>query len=78
MADDKKIVRLVPLHPARVDDVLAAAKAANLSQVVVIGWDEHDRCFFDSTYEDGPPVLWLLKVAERALLDEAYDEETTG
>jgi len=50
-------------------DVLADAHEANLSQVVVIGWDGNGDFFSSGTLDSAETHLMLLEVAKRALLD---------
>lgn len=66
------VIKLVPNANETADDVIARAREAGLKQIVVIGWDANDTCFFDSNIPDGPPVLWLLEIARAALMEEAH------
>ena len=42
------VIKLVPNANETADDVIARAREAGLKQIVVIGWDANDTCFFDS------------------------------
>lgn len=67
------VLRLIPNTGETAADVLKRAGEAGLKQVVVIGWDKDDMCYLDSTFEDGPPLLWLLEIARSSLMDAAKD-----
>lgn len=49
--------------------MLEAATSANLESVIIIGWDKDGDMFFSSSMGDGPECLWLIKKAEKALLE---------
>lgn len=51
--------------------VLAGALEANMTKVVVAGYDEHGEEYFASSASDGGDVIWLLERAKRALLNVA-------
>lgn len=48
---------------------LEAATRANLSDVVVIGWQADGELFFSASNGDGPECLWLIEKAKTALLN---------
>lgn len=48
--------------------VIRRANEANLSNVVVIGWDDDGDFYFASSYASGPEVLWLLEMAKKELM----------
>ena len=50
------------------DKVLTGA-VGKLSEVVVVGYEANGDFYFASTRANGPDVLWLLKLAEKRLLD---------
>lgn len=52
----------------KAEDVLADAYGHDLTDVVVIGWDRQGNIYFDSSYPDGPNVLWLLENVKAMLL----------
>lgn len=47
--------------------------AVHLEDVVVIGYDKEGEFYFASNKASGPEVLWLLKQAERLLLEVSND-----
>jgi hypothetical protein len=51
--------------------VLQGATDAALQTAVVIGWDAKGEFYFASSAADGAEVLWLIKVTEKKLMDEA-------
>ena len=55
--------------------VLDRAKDANLTGVVVIGFDEEGYEYFASSMADGPEVLWLLQRSIHKLISMADDDE---
>jgi hypothetical protein len=61
--------------PTRLDTpaarVLTTASDASLQTAIVIGWDSKGEFYFSSSAADGAEVLWLIKVTEKKLLDEA-------
>ena len=65
-----------------VEKVLEKAKEANLSEIVVVGYDQEGMFFASSSKADGPNVLWLLRQCEHELfkvvdaLVEGDDPET--
>ena len=48
--------------------VLGGAFAANLSSVVVMGWDKDGELYFASSMADGGTVLWLTENMKAALM----------
>ena len=66
-----KILKLVPPGenpPAA--QVLADACMTDLKDVVILGWTEGGQLYFNSTYADGPSVLWLLEATKKELLEQ--------
>lgn len=49
--------------------VLINAINRKLTAVVIIGYDEDGEEFFATSYADGADFLWLLKRAEKQILD---------
>lgn len=49
--------------------VLSFAMDDKVSSAVVIGWDADGDFYFASSLADGAEVLWLLKLAEKRLLE---------
>jgi hypothetical protein len=54
--------------PIPVNRVLDGAHQANMTEVVVIGWDENGDLYMSTSESDGGNVLWLLEVAKNRLL----------
>lgn len=55
----------VDLHP----DFILNKALGELDNVVVIGFDKDGELYFASSDSGGGDVLWLLKKAEKLLLD---------
>lgn len=53
--------------------VLRGATEADLSDVVVIGFDGDGDFYFSSSYAGGGDVLWLMELARKRLMDIADD-----
>lgn len=51
-----------------VERVLDAAKDQVTEGVVVLGWDENECLYFNTSIADGGEVLWLLEKAKQAML----------
>lgn len=58
-----------------VDDVLVGAREAGLKEVVVLGLEPDDALFMATSSGRLPDIMWLLKLAERLVLEQAYDIE---
>ena len=58
-----------------VERVLRKADDANLSMVVVIGYDQDGEEYFASSVAGGPEVLWALERAKLRLLRVVDGEE---
>lgn len=65
---DLPVVTTLPLDVGR---VLEGARAAGLSEVIVIGTKEDGKLYFASSESDAAPVLWLLELVKRHLLEAA-------
>lgn len=52
---------------------LEAATRAELTEVIVIGWDADGDLFFSASNGDGPECLWLIEKAKAALLVAGED-----
>lgn len=63
---DLPIVTTLPLDVGR---ILDRAKAANMSEVVVLGYDADGEFYFAASESDGGTILWLLEVAKRKLME---------
>lgn len=59
--------------PTRLDippkRVIKAARKAKLADVVVVGYTEEGEFYFASSVADGAEVLWMMKLAEKKLLE---------
>lgn len=53
-------------HP--VERIIERAANADLSEVVVLGFDGDGDFFFASSKANGPDVLWLLEMAKIKLM----------
>ena len=49
--------------------MLETAKTAGLEKVAIVGWDSEGELFLSSSFGTYPDLLWLLKQAEKFLLD---------
>lgn len=65
----KGITRL-DLNP---DRVLEAAAEANLSSVVILGYDRESEEYFASSISDGADVLWLMERLKLLLLEQGRE-----
>lgn len=59
------VVTTLDTPPSR---VLEAAKAKDLTDCVVVGWDQNGDLYFASSVADGGDVLWLFEHAKKQLL----------
>ena len=66
------VISRLPVPPSR---VLKAASAANLTEVVIIGYDADGEEYFASSQANGAEVLWHLKRAEYRLLSIGGGEQ---
>lgn len=57
------------------DVILRGALKANLSEVVIVGYDEDGTEFFSSSQPSGPDVLWMLERAKLGLLRSVDPED---
>lgn len=74
MADvvDLPVITSLDLEP---DQVLQKAIEANLTDVVICGYDANGDEYFASSLADGAEVLWILQRSSKSLLEMA-DEMT--
>lgn len=49
--------------------MLELAKKAELTEVVILGYDKDGKFFFSASKAAGPDVLWLLELAKVELID---------
>lgn len=49
--------------------VIDAAKSADLTGVVILGWDTDGKEYFASSIADGADVLWLMERLKLQLLN---------
>ena len=52
-----------------VERVLRKAQEAELSGVVVIGWDKDGELYTASSMADGGDMLWMLEMTKKKLLE---------
>lgn len=62
-------------HDLPVGNLLAAAGESNLKEVMIIGFEPDDTLYLATSSGRFPDMLWLLKLAERIILEQAYDVE---
>ena len=53
---------------ASTDEVLEMGKG-NLSEVIVLGWDNDDYLHLSTNLTNRQEILWLLEKARRAIMD---------
>ena len=53
--------------------VLSAALERNITDVIVLGYDEDGDFYFAASKANGGDVLWLLALAQKRLLQTAED-----
>lgn len=71
LADNVVVLETVTTISLPVERVIAGATAANLTSVIVVGYDEAGEFYFASSAPDGPNVLWDLEMAKKKLLEVA-------
>ena len=49
--------------------VLEAAKLAELTDIVIVGYDKNEEEWFASSIADGGTVLWLIERFKKQLLE---------
>lgn len=54
-----------------VERILRKATEAEMTTVVVMGWDKSGDLYFASSVADGGDVLWLMEQAKKRLLEIA-------
>ena len=59
----------VTKHDLPPERVLQAAMENKLQSVVILGWDEEGEIYLASSIADGGDVMWLMRKAEKALLE---------
>jgi len=69
MNDNVVELECVTTLPIPVERVIRKAGEANLSSVVVIGWEPDGGFYFASNDPSGPECLWLLELAKKRLLE---------
>ncbi|MEV5407206.1 hypothetical protein AB0L20_32355 [Streptomyces albidoflavus] len=62
---DLNLITKVDLPSER---ILTSALEADLSTVVVIGWDQDNELYFAGSSAYGPENLWLLEMAKTKLI----------
>lgn len=60
---------IVTTHDLPADRVLVQSRRADLSEVVVCGFDAEGEFFFMSSQANGGDVLWLLEMAKKKLME---------
>ena len=70
-SDDEKVVILdcMTRLPIPVKRVIKGAEKADLSSIIVIGWDSEDKLFLSSSEAKKSELLWLLEKAKQCLMD---------
>ena len=68
MSDNVVYPSFVTTLDVPAERVLEAALVAKLESCVVLGYDDEGEVYFASSIADGADVLWLMRVAEEALL----------
>lgn len=69
---DLPVITSLDLPPER---VLAAAQEAELSAVVVLGYDAEGREYFATSVADGGTALWLAERFKLRLLEAGDDSD---
>lgn len=62
---DLPVITRLDTAPAK---VFEKALAANLTDVVIVGYDGDGNFYFTSSYADGSPVVWLLEQTKHILM----------
>jgi hypothetical protein len=66
------VITRLPVPPEK---IIKRASEANLTSVVVIGYDADGDFWFASSDADGGGVLWLLELAKKELFECVKDSE---
>ena len=69
LADNIKLFTGITAEPFEPNIMLEAATRAELTDVVIIGWDKNGDLYFLASNGNGPECLWLIEQAKKALLD---------
>ncbi len=68
MSDNVVYPSFVTMLDIPAERILDGALKANLQSCVVLGYDSEGEFYFASSIADGGTVLWLMRIAEDALL----------
>lgn len=52
-----------------VERIIDAAKAEDLDNIVILGYDKEGNEYFASSIASGPDVVWLFERAKKKLMD---------
>lgn len=52
-----------------IDRILRRAGEANLSQVLVLGYEQDGELYTAASFASGPEMLWMLRMAEKRLIE---------
>lgn len=69
---DLPVITTLDIPPEK---ILRRASKANLTDVLVLGWDEAGDFYFAASQADGPNNLWLLKLAEKGLIEASFSDD---
>ena len=57
----------------QVDQILEQARTMDLTSVVVLGWKPDGEPYFALSMPDGGDALWLMRMAEHAMLKTSLE-----
>jgi hypothetical protein len=69
MTEDSNVVELDVVTTLDIPAERVLRNAAGITTAVVLGYNEDGSFYFASSVADGAEVLWLLKLAEKRLLE---------
>jgi len=67
--DNVVILPVVTRLDIPVERILSAAKEAEMSEVVIIGFDKDGDFYFSASKADAGDVIWCLEMAKKKLLE---------
>lgn len=73
LADNIKLFTGITAERFEPNIMLEHATRAELTDVVIIGWDKDGDLYFLASNGNGPECLWLIEQAKKSLLDTTVE-----
>lgn len=70
MKPDLRVVEAAIESVRDIDSLLARVKAANLVDVMVLGYDDDGRFWTDVNFTDGPTAVYMLEKAKHRIIGQ--------